>query len=848
MKKLIYLCSTVLLISISVAQARVEFIAKDDGISFKSPKSAGCPEGMRNYSGKCVSVCKKNEYPFATKPDSKKGNVETCSGIPPRYRYTECHDGYEGTSNGDCVLRDCSAYPLKESEINRHIGHVEFCQSGNDTTYRYTSCNSVGWVLDNNKCVERNCAANKYPYDYSVSVPNSKVGSSELCQSGDKTFWGYTSCIQPDWKEESGQCWNQCTGYNSLTDVIDNCIETSYCVTKAGTKYKCTAYSVSIACSPCSVGSVLYTGGTCDASCASGEAVGVVIDPNSRLIYALIEFDGERGVSSAEERCHGKTWGGYTWRLPTLSESTTIMNNISAIQGSLNNVGTPVSDRGYWTSTEYSGSCGSEPCNYDYHVLSANHAQSPAYRSQSKPFRCVANYNKVEPADVFSNEYDTSTDNNASVTGMSSFDVDNSITNNETSSGENSDAIDVNNSLLILLNKFRSIAYFPEGGKIEGKLKEQYRKVLSQKLRTKENFPVLLEYYGVKEDKNLAVNVMTSWLFAMTLSEIFPEKRNDLYKLGYVVGKDEPIYGRSFNSDLNISRLIASIIYSQTHDFDDVEKMRKEVGKSLGKCSGNIPDDYYIALDEIIPSPPVSYSSDDEKDRAFNSIIIEKYSLTSSTDKNFERAVQATADDDGNAAHLFGDTHKVTVNGQDIIISPVFGKHNIDMEINPNSAIAETVVGLATECSWSRDPSNFGWTRIRPGQGDAKSQKVLANYDIDAADGHFTHGCTLRDGYEECVKEKPISNSYPSGHSAYIWCAAMILSEIIPDKTEVLMQTANEYALNRTVARYHWTSDTIIGRVAGSAFLPVAYAIDYSSPYVNCMKKLKKNKNANCSF
>ena len=341
-----------------------------------------------NYykSGDTCIACTWNGYTLTSCPSNGVCANSACGGTT-KYSLTSCASGYEKSGNS-CNACTWNGYTLTSCPS---YGICANSTCGGTTKYSLTSCAS-GYEKSGNSC--NACTWNGYTL---TSCPSYGTCANSAC--GGTTKYSLTSCASG--YEKSGNSCNACTwnGY-TLTSCPSYGIcanstcggTTKYSLTSCASGYEISGASCVVACSSCSVGSVLYAGGTCDASCASGEAVGVVIDPNSRFIYALIEFDGERGVSSAEERCHGKTWGGYTWRLPTLSESTTIMNNISAIQGSLNNVGTPVSDRGYWTSTEYSGSCGSEPCNYDYHVLSANHAQSPAYRSQGKPFRCVANY------------------------------------------------------------------------------------------------------------------------------------------------------------------------------------------------------------------------------------------------------------------------------------------------------------------------------------------------------------------------------------------------------------------------------------------------------------------------
>ena len=83
--------------------------------------------------------------------------------------------------------------------------------------------------------------------------------------------------------------------------------------------------------------------------------------------------------------------------------------------------------------------------------------------------------------------------------------------------------------------------------------------------------------------------------------------------------------------------------------------------------------------------------------------------------------------------------------------------------------------------------------------------------------------------YEDMLKDKLYANSYPSGHSAGIWSAAMTMIEIYPEKADLIMRAANEFAQSRVISRYHWNSDIIQGRIVGSVMNPVCHAApDYS--------------------
>jgi acid phosphatase (class A) len=78
---------------------------------------------------------------------------------------------------------------------------------------------------------------------------------------------------------------------------------------------------------------------------------------------------------------------------------------------------------------------------------------------------------------------------------------------------------------------------------------------------------------------------------------------------------------------------------------------------------------------------------------------------------------------------------------------------------------------------------------------------------------------------EPCV-ERPMSASYPSGHSMYAFLAAIVLADMVPEKRAPVMARALEYAHNRMVGGVHYGSDVQAGRIAGS----VLAALLFDSP------------------
>lgn len=59
--------------------------------------------------------------------------------------------------------------------------------------------------------------------------------------------------------------------------------------------------------------------------------------------------------------------------------------------------------------------------------------------------------------------------------------------------------------------------------------------------------------------------------------------------------------------------------------------------------------------------------------------------------------------------------------------------------------------------------------------------------------------------------------SYPSGHTAAGWAWALVLSEISPERADVLMKRGIEFGQSRVICDAHWQSDVDAGRIMGAA-------------------------------
>ena len=71
--------------------------------------------------------------------------------------------------------------------------------------------------------------------------------------------------------------------------------------------------------------------------------------------------------------------------------------------------------------------------------------------------------------------------------------------------------------------------------------------------------------------------------------------------------------------------------------------------------------------------------------------------------------------------------------------------------------------------------------------------------------------------YPPDEKSLRTDGSYPSGHSAIGWVWALVLTQVVPDKTDALLQRGFDFGQSRVVCRAHWQSDVEAGRVMAAA-------------------------------
>ncbi len=81
------------------------------------------------------------------------------------------------------------------------------------------------------------------------------------------------------------------------------------------------------------------------------------------------------------------------------------------------------------------------------------------------------------------------------------------------------------------------------------------------------------------------------------------------------------------------------------------------------------------------------------------------------------------------------------------------------------------------------------------------------------------------------------NGSYPSGHTILGWSAALLLTELAPDRADTILARGYMYGQSRVVAGYHWQSDVDAGRLVASAAVARLHA---DKRFLRLMKKARK--------
>ncbi|SDK72347.1 acid phosphatase (class A) [Maridesulfovibrio ferrireducens] len=103
-------------------------------------------------------------------------------------------------------------------------------------------------------------------------------------------------------------------------------------------------------------------------------------------------------------------------------------------------------------------------------------------------------------------------------------------------------------------------------------------------------------------------------------------------------------------------------------------------------------------------------------------------------------------------------------------------------------------------------------------------RRVLADAGLTtyAAKDHYNRARPfVINGFPTCTpdEEEHLSHdgSYPSGHTAVGWAWALVLTEVVPEQADAILQRGRAYGESRIACNVHWYSDVVAGRMIGAA-------------------------------
>ena len=329
-------------------------------------------------------------------------------------------------------------------------------------------------------------------------------------------------------------------------------------------------------------------------------------------------------------------------------------------------------------------------------------------------------------------------------------------------------------------------------------------------------------------DSTLAFKAYVSWLFAQILTELNHDKRNDLFELAYQLGGgDYSIYNTTLKNNPNVDRIASSILYAKQHDSwnsyiaaslnqlglskdysTNVRESFKDEGSAanyldfLVDCKNCNPSNNYILSVNGPKDSQIDETSKQQYGRLIdpNSGLIDMYNQ--STDN--QRAKQAITDEN------VGENWLANLFAQAIGLSSA-----------PNSWIEfiSFYMYVSVASYFSTKNSN---PRCRPPRINHCSDEYDGEDDGYPLNDLRGRSWANDDGEErtpKMSKRRMRRDSYPSGHSTTAWGVAMMLIQRYPEKYKEIAHRAWIFANNRVVARFHFYSDTIHGRMTGGTVL-----------------------------
>lgn len=368
-------------------------------------------------------------------------------------------------------------------------------------------------------------------------------------------------------------------------------------------------------------------------------------------------------------------------------------------------------------------------------------------------------------------------------------------------------------------------------------------------------FPAIVAVGKPEIDVEQGERALFGWLFSMALAEICTKKYSELYRIGFLLAGDEqPVLTVDMKSNPYISRMIASVLYVRFRRFADdyLQKAKEELTalndeNPLG-CLKELIEDALptnkaegVAMlpDGTLFMPPAPLNTQDNPQFSYDEEImayVEQNYTLDSTCVEYERAIQSVEDNNYYMAY-----QKVIYEKAGVPISTKM-ERLLDLVLKFGSWATHTM-----KDGYCEQTGEYleGYSENGAERTDAEYRKRPYDYYESSpliAWNEYVGLCYpsyTEENYpiDYLIEYGKTSSSYPSGHSAREWNLALVLVNAMPDLYRNIIRRAFRFAQNRTISRYHWYSDVLIGCVMGSTVIPWLY--NYSE-YRELLKKAQK--------
>jgi acid phosphatase (class A) len=131
---------------------------------------------------------------------------------------------------------------------------------------------------------------------------------------------------------------------------------------------------------------------------------------------------------------------------------------------------------------------------------------------------------------------------------------------------------------------------------------------------------------------------------------------------------------------------------------------------------------------------------------------------------------------------------------------------------NAKNDVCESVFQFA-------DVMGPGFTAEKLPFADGFFERVFydANREVRIAKEYFERERPfVADPRVKLIVQPSASYSYPSGHSTFAYTVAIILADMVPERSVPIFQRADSYAANRAVVGAHYPADILAGRISGA--------------------------------